>query len=166
METNGLRTEDMETIHNAATIFFAKQLETEGSPQVTNELLNEILKLVTNYHNDLTISTPSKDEIRGALFSLVPLSAPGPNGLPAYFYQLYWDILEEGICNAVVVFFQGVEQTEYMKRNMICLIPKTTEPKRLKDFRPISLSNVICRLMSKIITLRMSSFTNEIISPE
>lgn len=60
--------------------------------------------------------------------------------------------------------FFWVEQTKNMKKNLICLIPKIEEPRRLKDLRPISLNNVIYKIMSKIITTLAATFINDIIS--
>lgn len=46
----------------------------------------------------------------------------------------------------------------------IVLIPKVKEPKRVNDFRPISLRNVVFRITSKIIANRLKKILPSIIS--
>ena len=46
----------------------------------------------------------------------------------------------------------------------IVLIPKVKNPTKITEYRPISLSNVISRLASKVITNRLKRFLPDIIS--
>lgn len=48
----------------------------------------------------------------------------------------------------------------------IVLIPKVKNPQVMKEFRPISLCNVIYKLCSKVLANRLRVFLDEIVSEE
>lgn len=52
-----------------------------------------------------------------------------------------------------------------MNHTYIALVPKIEKPKKVSDFRPISLCNVIYRIMAKTITNRLKTILHQIISP-
>ena len=48
---------------------------------------------------------------------------------------------------------------------LIVLIPKVDNPKHLKQFRPISLCNVVYKIITKVLVNRVRPFLHEIVSP-
>jgi hypothetical protein len=97
----------------------------------------------------------TKEEISDALFQMGPLKAPGPDGLPARFFQRHWDILKEDVIVAVQQFFRDGTLPLGLNDTAIVLVPKSKNPEALKDFRPISLCNVIYKIISKCLVNRL-----------
>lgn len=78
-----------------------------------------------------------------ALFQMGPTKAPGPDSLPALFYQTHWSFLDDDIFHAVRSFLEGGPIPEGFCDSVIVVIPKIARPKHLKNFRPISLCIVL-----------------------
>ena len=47
---------------------------------------------------------------------------------------------------------------ESINTTFICLIPKNKNPKKVSDFRPISLCNVIYKLIAKVVINQLKKF--------
>ena len=93
-----------------------------------------------------------------------PKKSPGPNGMPPLFYQHFWSLLGECVTKAILDFLNlGIMPPKFNDTNII-LIPKVKNPTKITEYRPISLSNVISRLASKVIANRLKCFPPNIIS--
>lgn len=107
----------------------------------------------------------SDKEIADALFQIGPLKAPGLGGFPARFFQRNWSTLRGGVILAVKEFFRTGVMPLGMNETIIVMIPKITNPVKVTDFRPISLSNVIYKVVSKCLVNRLRPVLNDVISP-
>ncbi|XP_019158270.1 PREDICTED: uncharacterized protein LOC109154983 [Ipomoea nil] len=85
----------------------------------------------------------TKEEVQKAVFDMKPFKAPGPDGLPAGFYQHTWEVTGDSIFNLVRSVFKSGEILEGLNDTLVALIPKVRSPDTIKQFRPISLCNVI-----------------------
>jgi hypothetical protein len=92
-----------------------------------------------------------------------PTKAPGPNGFPALFYQTHWEFFKSEISAALRDFLEGDTILEGFCDSIIVLIPKVTNPMNLKNFRPISLCNVLYKIASKVLANRLKLILHEVI---
>jgi hypothetical protein len=106
----------------------------------------------------------TEKEISDALFQIGPLKAPGPDGFPARFFQRNWAALKSDVIRAVKRFFQDGTMPEGVNETTIVLIPKSNEACELKDFRPISLCNVVYKVVAKCIINRLRPMLQGLIS--
>ncbi|XP_073121147.1 uncharacterized protein [Henckelia pumila] len=94
-------------------------------------------------------------EVRKALFDMHPDKAPGPDGMSAFFFQKFWDIIGFDVSQMVLgVLNEGKPLTEW-NDTIITLIPKIKNPMTLKDFCPISLCNVVYKIIARALTNRL-----------
>jgi len=114
--------------------------------------------------NSLT-SPITKKEITTALNSMKPYKSPGPDGFHCIFFKQYWHIVEDDVFNLVNTAFQTGYFNPAISDTLIALIPKVDQPQTFKDFRPISLCNIIYKLITKVLVMRLHPILNNIIGP-
>ncbi|XP_072074409.1 uncharacterized protein [Arachis hypogaea] len=91
--------------------------------------------------------------------------APGPDGFQAIFYKEFWDSLSNDVCGLVKRAFEGESMNAAIFDTLVVLISKVKIPSSLREFRPISLCNVIYKIVTKVLVNRFRPFLSEIIGP-
>lgn len=163
-DNNNIWIEDPEAIKELVQNYFIDLFRNQNDTQGTYFLMNNH-KSLSNEDNE-TLRIPVTDsEIWNMVRSIAPFKAPGPDGLQAIFYQKYWNIIGEDVCNFVKNCFANSNIHEEANKTLISLIPKSDNPENIKMFRPISLCNVRYKIVTKIIVARLRPLLDKIISP-
>ena len=100
-----------------------------------------------------------------AVFQLGAHKAPGPDGIPAFFFQEYWAVVKQDIFKATQAFLHLGSLLKALNKTFITLIPKVSVPKEVTLFRPINLCNVTYKIITKIMVNRLKPLMNSLISP-
>ena len=147
----------------AMAISYFKDIYTTTLPSRIEEVTGLIPIKVTSEMNDSLTQVFTIEEIRMALFQMHPTKTPGPNDMSAIFYQKYWNIVGPDVTNMVLnVLNFNMSMADINKTN-ITIVPKTKHPTKMKDFHPISLSNVAYKLISKVLANRLKAVLPQII---
>ena len=93
-----------------------------------------------------------------------PLKAPGLDGLPPLFFQHYWLSVGVDVTEAVLSCLTSGVIPPSINWTFITLILKVQSPKKVSEYRPISLCNIIYKLVSKVIANRLKVALPSIIS--
>ena len=93
----------------------------------------------------------TEEEISTTFAQMCPTKAPGPNGLPAIFFQKHWKLVNKGVISTCLYVLNGKSTLAHLNHTYISLIPKIEKPKKVSDFRPIKLCNAIYRIIAKTI---------------
>jgi hypothetical protein len=97
----------------------------------------------------------SKEEI-DRIVRIMPLDkAPGPNGFNGLFLNKCCSIIKEDFYRLRFDFFNAKLDLESINNSFITLIPKTSSPETVNDFRPISLLNTCMKLITKLLAKRL-----------
>ena len=130
------------------------------------DLINLIDPKISDSMNEDLCRDFTPEEISDALFQMRPLKAPGPDGFPARFFQRHWEVVKDAVIAAVQGFFRDGYLPPGVNDTAIVLIPKGDDPVELKDFRPISLCNVIYKVILKCLVNGLRPILDNIISME
>ncbi|KAK4384083.1 Transposon TX1 uncharacterized protein [Sesamum angolense] len=84
--------------------------------------------------------------------------APGPDGYSSGFFKAAWPVVGEEITAAVMDFFTTGRLLKQVNATLITLIPKVSAPSLVADFRPISCCNVIYKIITKILVIRIRGY--------
>ena len=81
----------------------------------------------------------------------------------ACFYQKYWHIVGQDISNILLDFLNNGSPLSAINHMNVVLILKVQSPSTLKEFWPISLCNVIYKIVSKVLVNRLKNILPELI---
>lgn len=81
------------------------------------------------------------------------------------FFQRFWLIVRNSVKTKVKSIFSTGIMPEYLNKTLITLIPKCTSPESLNNYRPISLCNIVYKLVTKIIVGHIRHLLPSLVSP-
>ena len=105
------------------------------------------------------------DEVRVAISGLNAEGAPGPDGIPVFFYKDCWDRVASDVMALMDEFHVGSARMDHINRAYIALLPKVQGAEQVGDFRPISLSNSLYLIISKVLANRLRKLLQAHINP-
>ena len=156
--------EEEEDIAKVALEYF-ENLFQAGACERTGECLDAVSPKATPNMQQLLSQEFSAEEVKTALFQMGPTEAPRPDGMNALFYQKFWQIVGDTVVHAVLDYLNCGHMVPEINFTHIVLIPKIKSPQKISDFRPISLCNVIYKIISKVLANKLKLILPDIISP-
>jgi ribonuclease HI len=153
-----------ENLIGAQFIEYYQALFTAQPLEDTEVVLDSIQPCVTQEMNQSLTCPFTEEEVLIAMKQMGPLKAPGPDGMPPIFYQSYWHVVGKDITAAVLYCLQSGTLLPALNHTFVTLIPKTKSPETVTEYRPISLCNVLYKLISKVLANRLKKILPHIIS--
>ncbi|XP_075645825.1 uncharacterized protein LOC142616994 [Castanea sativa] len=143
---------------------YFQHLFTSSNPEEIEGVLNSMDKRVTPSMNASLLQRYTPKEIRKALFQMHPSKSPSPDGMFPFFFQKFWHIVGHDVTTAILSVLNSGHMLRKMNHTHIVLIPKKNDPTHMVDYRPISLANIISRIISKVIANRLKFIFPNVIS--
>ena len=154
MDENGIWHETKEGIANVVVYYFEK-LYTTSYPSHILEITDTIPTKVSSEMNQSLIKDFTKEEVLAALKQMHPTKAPSPDDMSAIFFQKYWDVVGNDVTSMVLNVLNCNKSIVEINKTYITLVPKTKSPTKITEYRPISLCNVVYKLISKVLANRL-----------
>ncbi|KAL9661113.1 hypothetical protein QQ045_025933 [Rhodiola kirilowii] len=120
-------------------------------------------KLNDNMRNEIT-RPYSETDVREAVFQMCPTKAPVIDGFSALFYQKHWSLVKGKVATQVLRMMNSMMLEDGINKTLITLIPKVKDPESVGEFRPISLCNVVIKIVTKMLANRLKPVIPAIIS--
>ena len=124
-----------------------------------------VLPCITEEENVVLEKIPSLEEIKAVLFEMQDQKAPSPDGFSALFYKQLWPTVGNDLVKAVSSFFTRGTMPKEVNCSLIVLIPKISNLTSVNHFRPISLCNVVYKIISKLLVAKLRPLLDRLISP-
>ena len=104
--------------------------------------------------NELLTSEFTISEVKDAVFQMEHNKAPGPDGFPAEFYQVFWEVIKDDLMALFTDFHKEDLNLFSLNFGIITLIPKVQEATKIQQYRPICVLNVSFKIFTKVATNR------------
>lgn len=157
-------TDDAKEMLRECQSYFANLYGAQAEPDVSlSEEFFQGTRTITPNQEEACERPFDDRELEQALFSMKNGTSPGPSGFTAEFFKIFWPVFKELITQAVDEMLEiGIPNS--MKSSITILIPKRGKDRRkVENLRPISLLNVIYKLITKAIALRVRKVIKDII---
>lgn len=108
----------------------------------------------------------TEKELEVALWSLADNKTPGIDGLPKEFYITFWNALKKDLLKVYKEIYKEGALGETMRKGVISLIFKKGDREEIKNWRPITLLTCDYKILSKMLTNRLSKVMSKIINSD
>ena len=143
---------------------YFQNIFTTSGPTRIEETLVAVDRVVSEEINQQLLLPFTPEEVRVALFQMHPSKAPGSDGMSSFFFQKFWHIVGTSVSTAVLSVLNSGKLLRKVNLTHIALIPKKKSPEMMSDYRPISLCNVLYKIISKVLANRLKTVLSVIIS--
>lgn len=89
---------------------------------------------------------------------------PRPDGMMSLFFQRYWDIVGQYIIEATLQALNSGMFLAQLNHTHVALTPKKASLEFVSDYCPVSLCNVLYKIVTKILANRLKVILPDIIS--
>lgn len=158
---------DPTDIRKRAVCFYEKLYkgECDSEPAVGSGFL-ENLSGVSEEDNQKLSKALCLEELYEALMGMESGKAPGIDGLPVDFYKSFWTVLGEDLLAVLNESLTEGRLPLSCRRAVLTLLPKKGDLIEIKNWRPVSLLCTDYKLLSKLLTKRLSVVMRQIIHPD
>ena len=107
----------------------------------------------------------TEEEVHAVVMEIATDKAPGPDGYIGAFYKASWGVIKDDLLAAVNFFFNQHDQHfQLLNTAHLILIPKKSDAQRVGEYRPISLTHSVAKIVSKLLATRLAPFLSRLIS--
>ena len=119
----------------------------------------------SHVENEGLVRKFSFEELDFAIKEMKNNTAPGLDGFSVEFFKTFWSLIRGNIKEMLDQLHSGHLELWRLNYGVIILLPKVKPAIHIKQFRPICLLNVIYKIITKVLTVRLTKVMDKLISP-
>ena len=128
------------------------------------EIIGENENKLTNEESEKLEGDIKLDELSKSLKNMKNEKSPGLDGFTVEFYKFFWLDLKHFILRSLNYGYRNGSLSITQKQGIITCLPKPNKSRHyLKNWRPISLLNVVYKLASSVIANRLKTTLDKVI---
>ena len=132
----------------------------------THPVLQAVAPCINAEDSNLLTAPFSDDEFKDVVYQMHLDKSPGPDGLNPTFYKRFWALCGGEVIKAWKQLLNLGYLPSALGETNIVLIPKCEHPRTMKDLRPISLCNVVYKILAKALAKRLQRVLDKCILEE
>ena len=165
IQKNGVEIEETEKILELATDYYKELFGRSAKSDVKlNQECWTLDENVSQAEREALCKKFEMEEVKQAIFYMEKNTAPGPDHMPIEFFQVCWDSIKEDLLEMFDEFYENKLEIGRLNYGIITLIPKLKEANQIQQYIPICLLNVIFKIFSKTLMLRLELVLERIIN--
>ncbi|KAJ4438214.1 hypothetical protein ANN_14153 [Periplaneta americana] len=138
-------------IKEVEELFTSLYAASPTSQKATADILKSVNRhLSLQQQQDLQYPITEKG-IRSAIEGTPKNTAPGPDGLTYQVYKNHWRLIKEYLIELMNYILDTGSVIDGFSDGVVTLIPKTTNPTTVSEYRPITLLNTDYKLFMKVL---------------
>ncbi|GKV44307.1 hypothetical protein SLEP1_g51499 [Rubroshorea leprosula] len=120
-------------------------------------------KRISEADNDILTAVFSEKEVKEAVWECESSKSPGPDGFNFKFVKVMWEDIKSDVVEFVQEFHEQGKIAKGSNASFIVLIPKVENPQKIEEYRPISLIDVMYKILAKIFANRLRMVIDKVI---
>ena len=156
---------DTQELEELAVSYFKKLYSLEGVDTESQGLSARGFVNLSSHDQTSLNRQFSAEEVEKAVRAMGSFKAPGPDGFQPVFYQKCWETVGASVVKFACLFFETGKLPEGSNDALVVLILKVLKPENITQFRPISLCNVLFKIITKAMVGRLKEIMKKLIGP-
>ncbi|XP_019094473.1 PREDICTED: uncharacterized protein LOC109129898 [Camelina sativa] len=152
-------------LESMAVAYYKRLYSLQDVSEVWESLSTVGLTSLTDAEKTALMRPFTGEEVVGTVKCMGSFKAPGPDGFQPVFYQKCWETVGSSVTKFVLDFFESGVLPESTNDALLVLIAKVAKPERITQFRPVSLCNVLFKIITKMMVLRLKTVISKLIGP-
>lgn len=135
-----------------------------GSNSVVTQEVDHEERVITSSQNEKLTADITYEEFTRAVKPMHPDKSAGPDRFSPAFFQQFWDILGKDIFNSCSNWLKESKFPATLNDSTLVLIPKNDNVERMAYLWPITLCNVLYKIVAKVLANRLKEILSGVIT--